>query len=72
MFLITISGLKSGGHVIRNEQFFDTLYIQPASNLNEIKQRAQEKRMNLRYYENGNVSLTICASIACTWKMQRS
>ena len=39
-----------------NELFFDTLRLQPQMSLNEIKQRAKEKRINLRYYENGSVS----------------
>jgi hypothetical protein len=26
-------------------------------NIDEIKQRAKEKRINLRYYDNGSVSL---------------
>jgi hypothetical protein len=51
-----ISGLKAGGNSVKNELFFDTLTIQPQMSLNEIKQRAKEKRINLRYYDNGSVS----------------
>ncbi len=51
-----ISGLKAGGNTIKNELFFDTLKFQPQMSLNEIKQRAKEKRINLRYYEDGSVS----------------
>lgn len=50
-------GLKTGGNTITNQVFFDTLKIKPRMNLDEIKQRAKEKRINLRYYENGSVSI---------------
>lgn len=52
-----ILGLKAGGNTIENEIFFDTLKFKPQMSLNEIKQRAKEKRINLRYYEDGGVSL---------------
>ena len=42
---------------MQNEIFFDTLEFKPQMSLNEIKQRAKEKRINLRYYESGSVSL---------------
>ena len=51
-----ISGLKAGGNTIENELFFDTLKFKPQMSLNEIKQRSKEKRINLRYYEDGGVS----------------
>ena len=51
-----VSGLKADGNSINNELFFDTLKVQIQMSLNEIKQRAKEKRINLRYYEDGNVS----------------
>ena len=53
--LLSIPGLKAGGNQINSELFFDTLQFQPKMNLDEIKQRAREKRINLRYYENGQV-----------------
>lgn len=48
--------LKSAGHSIKNETFFDTLKIHPKTSLDQIKQRASEKHINLRYYENGSVN----------------
>ena len=48
-------GLKAGGNSIKNEIFFDTLKIKPQMKIDEIKQRAKEKRINFRYYENGSV-----------------
>ena len=49
-------GLKAGGNSLENEIFFDTLKFRPQMSLNEIKQRAKEKRINLRYYDSGSVS----------------
>ncbi|CAF4831471.1 unnamed protein product, partial [Rotaria socialis] len=46
--------LKAGGNCLKNELFFDTLKIHPKMSIAEITQRATEKRINLRYYNNGN------------------
>lgn len=51
--------LKSAGYVIKNEHYFDTLYIQPKSNLEQIKQRAKDKRINLRYYNDGHIGVSL-------------
>jgi len=51
--------LKSAGYVIKNERYFDTLHIQPKSNLEQIKQRAKDKRINLRYYNDGHVGVSL-------------
>ena len=53
-----LSGVKAGGHSIKNELFFDTLKIKPRMSIDEIKQRAQKKRINLRYHDNGSVRIT--------------
>lgn len=55
-FFFLLKGLKSGGNHINHEIFFDTLNLKPSMNINEIKQRAKEKKINLRYYDNGNVN----------------
>ena len=55
------TGLREVGHSITNEYFFDTVTIQPLEGETEnIKQRAAEKEINLRYHGNGlvrNISL---------------
>ena len=51
--------VKAVGHVVKNERFFDTLYIQPKTSLDQIKQRAREKRINLRYYDDGHVGVSL-------------
>ena len=40
-------------NLIVNETFFDTIKIKPRENMSEIKKRALEKQINLRYYEDG-------------------
>lgn len=47
--------MKAAGHQIKNQLFFDTLHIQPKTSIDQIKQRASEKRINLRYYDDGTV-----------------
>lgn len=40
---------------MKNEQFFDTLKIRAKLPVEQIKQRAGEKRINLRYFDDGDV-----------------
>ena len=49
------TGLESGGHVVRNSQFFDTLKIQPSLPVKDIKARAEAQEINLRYFPDGDV-----------------
>ncbi|CAF0849210.1 unnamed protein product [Rotaria sordida] len=51
--------VKAGGHSIKNEIFFDTLKVKPNMSVDEIKQRAKEKRINLRYYDNGSIGISL-------------
>ena len=48
--------MESAGHKVTNDLFFDTIKIHPSSPVEEIKQRAIEKEVNLRYFEDGDVS----------------
>lgn len=52
------AGVQEAGHGLLNEHFFDTLHISPktAEELQNIKSRAAEKEINLRYFEDGTVS----------------
>lgn len=45
-------------NVVQYLSYFDTLKIRPA-NLEEVKKRAQEKMINLRYYDDGCVGMTL-------------
>lgn len=45
--------------MIPNSLFFDTLRIEPKLDPEEIKQRATEKQINLRYYEDGSIGVAL-------------
>lgn len=52
--------LKDNGHQQTNSVFFDTLHIIPKGvSVDEIKARAAEKKMNLRYFEDGAIGVSI-------------
>lgn len=45
-------GLQEDGNQQANKLFFDTLRIHPRIGVEEVKKRANEKRINLRYYDD--------------------
>jgi hypothetical protein len=51
--------LADAGNVIRNDLVFDTLRIQPSLGTDEVKARAEAKKINLRYFPDGDVSVLI-------------
>uniref|UniRef100_A0A1B0FFX4 Glycine cleavage system P protein n=2 Tax=Glossina morsitans morsitans TaxID=37546 RepID=A0A1B0FFX4_GLOMM len=55
------TALKGAGHVINNKNFFDTLHIQPCNGLmvDEIKSRAESKRINFRYFPDGTIGIAL-------------
>ena len=61
--LILAEGIKQSGHFIVNENghVFDTLKIELAGGLtqDDLKLRAQEKKINLRYYDDGCVGVAL-------------
>jgi len=57
--LLLAKGLKDSGNTIENPMFFDTLKISPRLNMSEVKIRAQEKKINLRYFDDGCVGLSL-------------
>lgn len=51
-------GLLRAGHEVLNEVFFDTLHIKPIGiTANEIQKAAEEKQINLRYFDDGTVGV---------------
>ena len=51
------AGLRDAGHTVHNELFFDTLKVTPASGAAAaVRARAEAKRINLRYFADGDVS----------------
>jgi glycine dehydrogenase len=51
--LVLAEGLKNSGNTVLNELFFDTIKVKPKKSLEEIKNRAESKCINLRYYDDG-------------------
>lgn len=52
----SISGVKRSGHKVNSEVFFDTVKFLPKNGQAEIKKRAEEKKINLRYFDDGQVN----------------
>ncbi|XP_037092209.1 glycine dehydrogenase (decarboxylating), mitochondrial-like [Pollicipes pollicipes] len=57
--LLLAKGLRDGGHDILNPLFYDTLKIKPKVSQQEIRLRAMQKEINLRYYNDGCVGLSL-------------
>merc|ERR1711892_1654723 len=57
--LLLAKGLRESGNEIENPMFFDTLKISPRLDMGEIKIRAQEVNINLRYYADGCVGVSL-------------
>ena len=47
--------MNTAGNMVKNDLYFDTLKVKPKMSINEIQQRAKEKCINLRYYDNETV-----------------
>jgi glycine dehydrogenase len=57
--LVLRHGLTQDGNTVTNELFFDTLRINPKSTIDEVQSRANEKKINLRYFDNGDVGVAL-------------
>ncbi|XP_022125521.2 glycine dehydrogenase (decarboxylating), mitochondrial [Pieris rapae] len=59
--LVLDHGIKQRGHTQTNDVYFDTLHIIPNEehNVDAIKLRAQEKKVNLRYFEDGAIGVAL-------------
>ena len=55
--LLLAKGLQDSGNTVENGLFFDTIKVQPRLDIAEIKHRATEMKMNLRYFEDESVSI---------------
>ena len=55
---ILAATLEAKGIKLRHQQFFDTLRFEVAD-LGGLKQRCRQQRVNLRYYDDGSVGLTL-------------
>lgn len=52
-------GLAQEGNTLTNELFFDTLRVEPKIGAEEVRVRAKERQINLRYYEDGAVGISL-------------
>lgn len=54
------SGLKAAGHIQHNKTFFDTLHVTLGGmTTDEVRQRAESKHINLRYFPDGSVGIAL-------------
>ncbi|KAK5644939.1 hypothetical protein RI129_006239 [Pyrocoelia pectoralis] len=59
MSLVVAHGLAQDGNTLTNDLFFDTIRVIPKIGADEIRQRANEKKINFRYYEDGGVGVAL-------------
>lgn len=57
--IILKRGLEDAGHTVENSQFFDTIKVNATLAISEIRMRAQQKMINLRYFRNETVSIAL-------------
>ena len=54
--LLLSKGLADSGNDVETGLFFDTIKVQPRLDQAEIRHRAKEIKINLRYFDDGQVS----------------
>lgn len=61
MLIFLLSDLRNAGHEIVHKDYFDTLKVRLKNGeaMEELKKRAEEMKMNFRYYENGDVGVSL-------------
>ncbi|KAL0840342.1 hypothetical protein ABMA28_015604 [Loxostege sticticalis] len=59
--LVLDHGIRQRGHKQSNDVYFDTLHVVPSNdhNASDIKARAQAKKINLRYFDDGAVGVAL-------------
>jgi len=57
--LVTLLGLADAGNEVEHKTFFDTLKVNPLLDVSEIRNRASEVKINLRYFEDGTVGVSL-------------
>jgi len=62
--LLLAKGLRDSGNIIENELFFDTIKVNPRLDASEIRIRAIEKQMNLRYFPDGCVGISLDETVS--------
>ncbi|XP_075228313.1 glycine dehydrogenase (decarboxylating), mitochondrial-like isoform X4 [Lycorma delicatula] len=62
--LLLSQGLKDSGNIICHKHFFDTLHVKPLMDLNDILERASSKKINLRYFNDGSVGISLDETVS--------
>ena len=57
--LLLAKGLTESGNEVENGLFFDTIRVQPRLDMYEIKHRAKEMMINLRYFPDDSVGISL-------------
>ncbi|MPC08377.1 Glycine dehydrogenase (decarboxylating), mitochondrial [Portunus trituberculatus] len=57
--IILKRGLEDAGHIVENQFFFDTLKVNATLATSEIRMRAQQKEINLRYFRDETVGIAL-------------
>ncbi|XP_055925780.1 glycine dehydrogenase (decarboxylating), mitochondrial-like [Argiope bruennichi] len=57
------AGVTQGGSKLQHGKFFDTLKIKPKSGVKMVKKRAEEKKINLRYFDDDTVGVSLDETI---------
>ncbi|XP_045159885.1 glycine dehydrogenase (decarboxylating), mitochondrial-like [Mercenaria mercenaria] len=57
--LILAEGIRRAGHNVHNTLYFDTLKITPACKQSDIHSKADKKMINLRYFGDGDIGLSL-------------
>ncbi|XP_060647467.1 LOW QUALITY PROTEIN: glycine dehydrogenase (decarboxylating), mitochondrial [Drosophila nasuta] len=66
-FALTLqTGLLASEHEVLNNNFFDTLHIKlsPSLTLEDLKERTEHKRINLRYFPDGTVGVALDETVS--------
>ncbi|MDP1890192.1 MAG: aminomethyl-transferring glycine dehydrogenase, partial [Gemmatimonadaceae bacterium] len=53
------AGARSLGHTVRHDVFFDTVRVAPKGGASAVKQAAEAKRINLRYFADGTIGVSM-------------
>jgi glycine dehydrogenase len=56
---VLAQGITDAGNEIVNQQFFDTLTVKPRDSSAAVRKRAESKEINLRYFADGNVGVSL-------------
>jgi len=60
---VIAEALREAGNTIETELFFDTIRVRPAGGVDAVRRAAEAKRINLRYFGDGTVGISLDETI---------